>query len=381
VRSADPTLTAVFTGTYQLQAFADAWYDGEAVYEGLPIIGGTIEWDADADVQATLTLTVGDPDGRLCPVAPTDPLAVFGQEVQVSMSALGVGLTATDPIAVGRFRIQASTAAERWLRTPSGGWRHGGATVEVTALDRMQILADYRFLAPSQPPAGATVLTEIDRLVEDLIPIGDVDAALTNTTVPAGTVYEEDRVAALADLARSIGGELVLDAQGSLRLRRPTQFGADPVWTFGVGAGGDVMAYASTMTRDGVVNAVVATGETDSDRAPVQGVAYDTDPSSPTRWDGPFGRVPLRYSSPLLTTPGAAGAAARTRLNNLRRGRDREIEISTVPNFLLELDDPVLVQLPTRSILGRVVGLRLPLTPGLMTVTVRALDSAVTEVV
>jgi hypothetical protein len=53
---------------------------------------------------------------------------------------------------------------------------------------------------------------------------------------------------------------------------------------------------------------------------------------------------------------------------------------STLPNFLIELDDPVRVQLPDRLIQGRVVKLSLPLTPGAMTVSVRALDSFVTSI-
>jgi hypothetical protein len=50
-------------------------------------------------------------------------------------------------------------------------------------------------------------------------------------------------------------------------------------------------------------------------------------------------------------------------------------------NFLLELDDPVTVELPDRSFDGRIVKMTLPLRPGPMAVTVRALDSSLTGVV
>jgi hypothetical protein len=380
MRSTDATVQAVFDGSFTLTATVDAWLDGEPLAEDLPIVDGTVTWDWDTDVQASLSLTVADPAGILAPTLPGDPLAVFGQELHLSMQASGPGSEDTPSIGVGWFRIQTSVADEQWQRTRSGGWRRGGGTVEVAALDRMQILADYTFLAPSQPPTSATIISEIRRLVDGRVPIADVDQTLTDSTVPAGTIYQDDRVAAIQELARTIGGTLVVDSDGSLRLRQPTQFGAAPVWTFEAGARGGLLSVKTSMTRDGVINAVIATGETDTDKAPVQGIAYDLDPSSPTRWDGPFGPVPLHYSSPLLTTPGQAGQAAKTRLNNYRRGREREFTVSTVPNFLLELDDPVRVILPDRVVDGRVVSITLPLKPGPMSVTVRALDSAITTV-
>jgi hypothetical protein len=379
MRSAPDLDPAVFYGSTILRSYADAWYDGESTAEDLPIVGGSIDGDSDADVRHTLTVTVADPDGRLVPRAATDPLAVFGQELKVSMSVLGLGYADATPTGLGWFRIQVARPKERWMRS-AGVWRHGGATIELECLDRMQILADYRFIVAEQPPAGATVVSEIRRLVEDLVPIGEIDGALTDAPVPAGTVYQDDRVSALQALARSIGGNLIVDSEGSLRLVRPTQYGAIPVWTFQVGEGGDIVDYATELTRDGVINAVVATGDADTDHAPVQGIAYDTDPASPTRWGGPFGRVPLGYSSPLLTTPGQAGQAAATRLANYRRGREREIPITCPPNYLLELDDPVAVVLPDRTMQGRIVRLSLPLRPGRMSVTVRALDTSTIEV-
>jgi hypothetical protein len=414
VRAALDGYADVFTGSFELVAYVDAWFSNLPTRANLPIVGGTIEYTLDADVQATLHLTVVDSDGTLVPRRAGDILAPYGQELAVSMGANVSGQPVTDnPIPIGWFRIQQPTAHEKWLRTPppaaatgtlavtagftgglldtlgrpsaalpakpvdvARGWRHGGAVIEVVGLDRMAILADARFLTMSQPPVGATVFSEIARLVGDLVPLAGFDAALVDVTVPSGVVYQDDRVAALKALAAAVGGVLRFDAGGALRVAVPTPYGAVPVHTFTVGEAGDVVDYETTMTRDGITNAVVATGEASTDHAPLMAIAYDTDLGSPSRWGGPFGRVPEFFSSPLLTTAARAAAAARALLANERRGREREHTVQVVPNFLLELDDPAQIVLPDRMITGRIVKMALPLTPGLMSVTVRALDTA-----
>jgi len=348
------------------------------MYDDLPVTEGSITFDYDADVRSTLDLVIISDDPALLPLDFTDALQPYGQEVQVSMAAAASGKQAIEPTSIGWFRIQSAEQRERWRRKSDGTWRFGGFVYMLKAQDRMQILADARLLTPMQPLTTGTVFSEIERLNEDLVPVGDFSTALTDAAVSKSIVYEDDRLASMLALARSIGGDLTIDSNGQLVLRKPTQYGADPVWTFTCGDGGDVADYNIVTTRDGVINAVVARGEASTDHAAVQGVAFDNDPASPTRWGGPFGDVPLFYDSPLLLTATAAAAAATTRLNNYRRGREREFVVRVPPNFLLELDDPVQLELPNRTILGRIVKMQIPLRPTSMDVTVRALDSNVT---
>jgi hypothetical protein len=376
MRTVDPALARVFLGSFQLSVFIDVWRGPDQLAEQVPVVDGSISYDIDADVQGTITCTIADPVGDLRPAAETSPLAPYGQELHVAMAADG-GRISLDPVGVGWFRIQQAVGVDYWRQSGST-WRYGGGQIEVTGQDRMAYLADYALLTPSQPPASATALSEITRLIEDLVPIGETSATIADAAVSRSTIYEGDRIPALQGLARAIGGTLTVNADGAVEVREPTQYGAPPVWTFTPGDGGDLLAYSTTMTRDGVINAVTAHGDTDGDHAPVQGIAYDTDPRSPTRWGGPFGKVPLEYASPLIVTTAQATAAARTRLNNYRRGRERELTVTGPPNFLLELDDPVNVALPDRTIPGRIVGIELPLTPGVATYRVRALDSAFT---
>jgi hypothetical protein len=64
----------------------------------------------------------------------------------------------------------------------------------------------------------------------------------------------------------------------------------------------------------------VVRGEPQDGRAPVQAVAMDTDPSSPTYagtgpGTSPYGRVTQFYSSPTINSIGIANAVARTLLD------------------------------------------------------------------
>jgi hypothetical protein len=372
----DVALYDVLRGSFTPQAYVDVWYGDDPLAQGLQVVDGSIRYTLDADVQAEITLTVADEVGDLRPSSPTAPLAPYGQEFQVSMGAAGSRMV-IDPVQIGWFRIQESVSQDRWNRRRNGALRFGGASVVCTGMDRMSYLVDYRILSPTQPLVGGTVATEVTRLVDDLVPLGDFDATLlTGTAVSRTVIYDEDRVAALQGLAGSIGGTLRMSSDGLLVMVAPTAYGATPVWEFTVGDGGDIVSYQTSVTRDGVINAVLASGEADTDKAPVQAIAYDTDPASPTYYGGPFGKVPLAYSSPLITTTTQAQKAATTRLNGYRRGREREITVSIPPNFLIELDDPVRLNLPDMTLDGRVVAMELPLTPKDMSLTVRALDSS-----
>jgi hypothetical protein len=381
VRSADPTLLGALNGSYQMSVYADAWYGGEVVVEGLWVVDGTLEFESSGSTQGVLRIKVADPTGDLVALKYSDPLAAYGSEIHLRWSVQVPGGEEIDPISLGWYRIQINETDEFWVQQPNGQLRSGGAIVSLECLDRMSVLVDARQILLTQPAAGATCLGEIKRLLGTLAPLGAVDSTIIDATVPASIVYTEDRMSALNDLADALGAVLRVNGDGAIDVRKPTVPADTPVWTIRGGPGGTLSSYRSTMSRDSVVNAVVATGETATDHAPIQAVAYDLDLTSPTVWDGPYGEVPAFFYSPLLTTPAMVQAAAKTRLDSYRRGRDRTYTLQTVPNPLLELDDPIQVILPDRQFVGRLTKLSLPLSPGKAQVEVRVLESAVTTVV
>jgi hypothetical protein len=67
------------------------------------------------------------------------------------------------------------------------------------------------------------------------------------------------------------------------------------------------------------------------DEDPVHAIAIDAGERSPTRWGGPFGRVPRFYFSPLLTNAAQTRKAAET---ILRRsiGMPYSVDFGVIPN-------------------------------------------------
>jgi len=376
MRTAGNATLATLGGSYRLSVWADVWYANQLVASEIPITGGSISFDISQDISSRLEIVVGDSGRDLTPVFPTDPLGCYGQEININVGVAG-GSALAEPLSLGWFRIQHTEVNQKWYRNSSGAWRSGGSVINVTALDRMATLADARLLAVQQPPLGSTVFSEIRRLLGNLVPMGVIDSELADAQVPSNIVYEQDRVVNIVSLARALGAIVKMDSNGYLNVKRATAYGDTPIWTFTAGEGGTIIDYSVQMSRDGVYNSVMVTGEANQDLAPCIAIAYDLDPNSPSRWGGPFGEVPMFYSSPLITTYPAAQMAAATRLNNMIRGRDREFTFSVVPNHVVELDDPVEVILPDRTIPGRISKLTLPLTPGSMSVTIRALDSSI----
>jgi hypothetical protein len=94
-------------------------------------------------------------------------------------------------------------------------------------------------------------------------------------------------------------------------------------------------------SREAVYNAVTASGENLSDDfPPVTATVVDSDPTSPTRWDGPWGKRRRFYASPLLTSTGQASRAAAAILAT-STGQARTLTISAVCNPALEDGDVI----------------------------------------
>jgi len=275
-------------------------------------------------------------------------------------------------LTVGWYRLQSVTVTERYNQGRAGVIESAGLSIAVDASDRLIGISDYRFLAPEQPAAGATCLGEIKRLCRGILNMVSWPLAV-DKNVPASITYGESRLDAIMALANAIDCEAFMDGNGNLVVQPYVRANPAAVWMFS--ASTDLISIDYDVTRDQIYNAVVARGETTTDHIPVQAVALDQDASSPTKWDGPFGRVPYFMSSPLITTTAEAEAAAKTRLDNLIKNRGRIINIDAVPNPALEIGDQVAVSTPRVTFTGRLTAMTLPLGPQTATLSIRVSET------
>ena len=287
----------------------------------IPILGGKVDYDATAKVFADLSLSTEGHDGRrsLFPRRATDLLAPYGHEVFVRRGVdLGSG---TVWVPLGYFRIDDADQ--------DGTTRH---PVALSAQDRMSGIIDGRLPVPVELAAGRTIESVASELVHDIYPAAVIlfDDDSGQATLGRSIIVEEKRYEALKDIADAIGKVVYWDGEGALRFESPPD-PDDIAWDLRAGQAGVLVDARRGVTREGMYNGIVARGEGGDTDDPVQGIAVDNGAHSPTRWGGPFGKVPRFYASPVLTTDAQAAQAARSLLRRYI-GMPYNVRFGSVPN-------------------------------------------------
>lgn len=302
--------------------------------EVVPIESGDVQFDASAKIRSTLDLAV---PGTYWPDEPTDLLNPYGNEVFVERAVvLGGGQRVW--VSQGYFRIESPEQDN----APDG-------LVRVAAKDRMAGIIDARLEAPIQFGPNTSVASVFTTLVLDVYPTAaieyDFDAGAV--TFPGNHLAEEDRHGFLAEIVRALGKVWFWDYRGVLRVEDAPS-AAVPVWEVNAGEDGVLVTLSRERTREGIYNAVVAVGEAPGGGTPVRAVARDLNLASPTRWGGPFGKVPRYYSSPFITTTEQASTAAAAMQRRVL-GLPYSVTFESVPNPALEPLDPVRITYSSRK--------------------------------
>ncbi|MFJ4768464.1 DUF5047 domain-containing protein [Streptomyces uncialis] len=316
------------TTSHQIVTRVDAYRGGTLIRADVPISGGSVSVDRGSKTRRSLSLTVADPG--LLPWAANDPLAVYGQRLVVSR---GIRFPDGDElIPLGTFRVN----------EPSGDVHMGPVTV--TGQSSEATIIDDSFLAPTSTRGYTTCIQAIEYLIRQTLPtatIANLTAGERNPSLPVATWDAgADRWEAVVQIATAMRAEIYVDVLDRFVIvDRPDPLTSPVVWDIAGGESGSLISASRSMSRNAVYNAVVVTGEnTSTTAAPVSATAYDTDPSSPTRWGGPYGKVARRYSSSMLTTVGDCLATATYMLADAI-APNVQTSISSLPNPALEASD------------------------------------------
>jgi hypothetical protein len=338
-----------------------AWYNGQLAYpDPLPVSAWSMDWDATRTVQ-TMTLDVTDKDGKLAPWLLEDPLGVGGTRLQVTYQVGGAGT-----INMGWYRITQSAPAETWrayiinnagqINTdspiPNGkslAVIPGGATIHLTADDLGVVIGNARLLAPDSPQGSApTILSEIRRLLTDIVPVATT-AGVTDRAVNKTLIYQQDRLAAVADLCSRITCDYRLNGNGQFEVYPITA--QAPVWAVKGGPEGALVQVARDQKIDTLYNIFVAQGtatvtkpDGTTQQVPIQSIAQIT--TGPLRVNGPHGNYPTFYSSTMLTTQAECDAYAQTMRDTQLHGLTTDLQVTCLPNPAIQQGDWVTVASP-----------------------------------
>ncbi|MFI6491207.1 DUF5047 domain-containing protein [Streptomyces sp. NPDC050564] len=290
----------------------------------LPHTGGSVTVDRGNAIRRTCSVTVADP--TVIPRTPSDQLATYGARLRIARG-VSYGDGTQELVPIGVFRLD----------SVDGNVSEGPATLQGKALEC--IVADDKFTSPYI--ATGTVVGAVAAVIQRSIPGADVISLITDTPIGSRTFdIEADPWAGAQEIAAAAGAEVYTNADGVFVIASlPDLLTTDPVWAVEAAEGGVYISGNRAMTSDDVYNGILARGENTADNVPpVQYLAVDNDPNSPTYWSGPFGRRPDFYSSSTLTTLAACQQAANLKLA-AARAPNASGDISSLPNPALEPGD------------------------------------------
>lgn len=360
----------VWRSGVRIDTYGDS-VDRETRHAGMPIAGGSVRCTLGARVTRELSLTVPD---YLVPYLDEEDglLTTPGTFLRVLRGIeLGDGTEYLWPVFFGMIGIIADA---------------GDGTIEITASDRAQEVADAKFAAPRASSVGSPARVQFMELISEVVPdaVFDVSGTDFSQTMPV-MAWEYDRAKALDEIATSVGALWWARAAGTFTLRPvPWANAAPPLLTYAEGEpDGTIQQCNGTKNFEDVVNAVTAYGERADGKTPVW--AYVENPLGPTRVNGPIGR---RQRLVRLQTPQDTASIQGAAQTYLRRGAGiSETWTWAMPvDAALELGDVVqlapvrrlrpIVQVVSSYTMPLTVSAQMSVTGRAMTVGVEDLDDA-----
>jgi hypothetical protein len=310
----------------------------------LPVLSGDIQLSSTSDVKGSLDITV--------PGDYWESVQPYGAEI-FAERGVEFGDGTREYVPLGYYRID---SAEQ----PEAPW----GPVKISARDRAAQMIDARLVYPYQYPDGITHAELFARMINGYIdptggpqpnwlisygmyhtadvPIHFIGYDGATATLPAGVV-EDSIYEHLAKIADARACVLRFDRHGELRVEpRERAPGTASVFTVAPGTSGNLIKASRRVARAGVFNIVVARGS-DPEQPTGYRLAYNGNPDSPIRWNGPFGAVPRYYASPLLRTSEGADLAAETILARYK-GLPTGLAVVTVPDPSIDPLDPITVK-------------------------------------
>lgn len=226
-------------------------------------------------------------------------------------------------------------------------------SVEWHGSDRSKKISRSKFTDVYSIASGTTLATAGSDLLTSRWSYVTVNFSGVTETIAAPVNYDAgdntDPWSAARTLFSENGYDLNFDGSGTARAQTiPDPSTVAAVFDCGVGETNLLTQGQTTGTFEQTYNGVIVTGEGSTIDVAVRAESWDTDPSSPTFWQAGFGRVPMFYSSPLLTTTDAAQKAADSMLAKMK-GRLEQFSVESVVNPALEPLDVITATLYGRS--------------------------------
>lgn len=322
------------------------------IVKRLHVTTGTVTVDRTAQFRRSALITCIDPDGTFMPKNQSSILTPFGTTV---MPYRGIKYPdgSIEVYPLGVYNLSSIVA------TSTNPLNLAGTTIQIECYDRSRSMSRDKFLTAYSIDAGTLITDAIKILVRRTYPFTKFHCMTHHLTNPYPLTYAagDDPWTAAQDLATAIGAQVYFDVWGDCVIDFPADIRSlgSPDWDYIEGQGCTMTDISAVYTDDPGYNGVIMTGATTgTDDPPVQGVSWDTDPSSPTYYMGAYGQVPEFVTNSNITTAVDAQTAAAALLG-AQLGFATGLDITCWTNPALEIDDVIEVESPEVNATGRFV--------------------------
>lgn len=312
-------------------------------------------------VSSTLSLSVADPLGNMTRGLRA-PLGWMGQRLAVRAGFAKPGAFATgaddsrqsgELVPMGSWLItDPGSVPVQWVDYGTMQVSRGGV-VTPSAIDLLAILDGDDFTALTAPLTGATVRSEVLRIVGGRLPVAASWPGVDGSTAYASTeAYGDNRLGALCTVLNAAGAVAWVNRSGALQPLPLSKTAVDRVLPKAV-----IESKRIVGGRDGLFNQAVVTG-TATDGTPLIGIA--TEVTGPLAADpAKFGTVTKRFSNPLVHTQGGLDATAATYLAQGIAARAVRVDVSLdVPDYAIDPLDLLTVLDVDQPLTGTVQSLK-----------------------
>lgn len=313
----------------------------------LELVSGAVVVDRTADIRRRASIVVIDENNVLTPLTTQSALAPFGSVLTLFRGVeytTGPRAGSTEVVQLGVFRLSDATVTDTTGGTP---------TISIDAYDMSRTISRAKFTTPYNIAQGTNCIAAAQAIIARTIDDPQYDAVSSSTVTAAPFVYDtnDDPWQVCELLAASAGCEIFFTATGTIKIAPPVDVDnlPAPVFTYTEGEQNTMIELDVQFTDDPGYNGVVVIGQAAGDgTAPVRSVAWDTEPTSPTYYLGPYGQVPMIVDNAAVSTQADADAAALAQLN-LVLGFSTQLTVQTMVNPALDANDVIAV---TRARMG-----------------------------
>lgn len=318
-------------------------YDGLTLIGELPVLDLTMNLGFQSDIRRDAVIRVA-----------VDPLLSETRDVLEALSVQQGVVVIEHGITYGDKLVGGSMVQLARLRIDSISSNISDSFRTIRCFDRALLLQEHLF--PTIRPLNDTYVNLITALIQETLPgeVVTVGPGVNTALTPSdGKSFSrgDDRLRKIQEMADALDSWVINEPDGSFTIEAWPETGSS-VWDIDEGVDGVLIEVGQEFARREQYNAVGIEFTPADNATTFSGFVYlwDNDPTSPTYYDGPFGKRNIFFTEAYDHLPSVDEAEAVATKKLLEySGATRSVTLTAVYNPLLLPGDRVTVKIPDQA--------------------------------